>query len=283
MNCFFDSCNQADAYAAKNKSFGVYYSDVSEPNTEIHIHECCEILFCQSGGKSFLIDDNVYEVNDGDIFIINQFQAHKVIPSRDVPFSRFIMHIHPTFLYTNSEADADLSDCFFRESAPSKIHLTKEEQKNIADLFSQFDKDYGYGDGMQKKITALKLLLEIARLAEIHTEGPAPIKKNQAVQLAIDYINKNYSHELTLERIAKASYVSVNQLCRIFNRYCGTTVSKYIISKRITEAKKMLEDGKTVTDTAFMCGFNDYANFIRVFKKAVGVPPGKYKNTISQI
>lgn len=57
-------------------------------------------------------------------------------------------------------------------------------------------------------------------------------------------------------------------------------VTKYIVSKRITEAKKLLATEKSVTDTAFMCGFNDYANFIRTFKKAVGVPPGKYKTIL---
>ena len=66
----------------------------------------------------------------------------------------------------------------------------------------------------------------------------------------------------------------------MFNRYCGTTVTKYIISKRITEAKKLLSNGKSVTETAFASGFNDYANFIRTFKKTVGVPPGKYKSAI---
>jgi AraC-like DNA-binding protein len=39
----------------------------------------------------------------------------------------------------------------------------------------------------------------------------------------------------------------------------------------------MLLAGNSVTDTAFRCGFNDYANFIRTFKSAVGVSPGKYK------
>ena len=112
----------------------------------------------------------------------------------------------------------------------------------------------------------------------INSEGNQNKQQSKTVQLAIDFINNNYSQELTLEMIAKNSYVSVNQLCRLFNKYCSTTVTKYIISKRITEAKKMLSEGKNVTDTAFMCGFNDYANFIRVFKKAVGVPPGKYKN-----
>ena len=84
-----------------------------------------------------------------------------------------------------------------------------------------------------------------------------------------------------METISRHSYVSAKQLCKLFKMYCNTTVSKYIVSKRITEAKKLLAEGKSVTDTAFMCGFNDYANFIRVFKKTVGTPPGRYRTEIS--
>ena len=97
-----------------------------------------------------------------------------------------------------------------------------------------------------------------------------------AIKNAIDYINTNFSQHLSLDTIAQNSYISVNQLCRLFNKYCGTTVAKYITSRRITEAKKLLSAGRSVTDTAIMCGFEDYANFIRVFKKHVGVTPGKY-------
>ena len=42
----------------------------------------------------------------------------------------------------------------------------------------------------------------------------------------------------------------------------------------------MLQSGKNVTETAFACGFDDYANFIRVFKNTVGVPPGKYAKSL---
>ena len=95
----------------------------------------------------------------------------------------------------------------------------------------------------------------------------------------MDYINKNFGEQITLESVAKASYLSVNQLCRLFSEHCGTTVAKYITSKRITEAKKMLAAGKGVTETAMLCGFGDYSGFIRVFKKNVGVTPGKYKTS----
>ena len=42
------------------------------------------------------------------------------------------------------------------------------------------------------------------------------------------------------------------------------------------EAKKLLKNGHSVSDTAMLCGYHDYANFIRSFKKSVGVSPGKY-------
>ena len=277
MQSFFNTCGEAAEHAAKNKSFGAYYSENSDPNLQIHIHECCEIFLCLSGGKSFLIDDKVYDVRDGDLFIINQFEAHKVIPDSETAFSRYIMHVHPTFLYSISEGDIDLSECFYRADGKNRFSLSPAELEEFCRLFEAMKTENSYGDEIYKKIRATELLLAVNRVSATHSERAPQAKKHKTVQLAIDYINTNYSQELTLDMIAKNTYVSVNQLCRLFTRYCGTTVTKYITSKRITEAKKLLEDGRSVTDTAFMCGFNDYANFIRVFKKTVGVPPGKYK------
>ncbi len=281
MQCFFETCTEAERYAAQSKSFGVYFSEKRDPNLTIHIHECCEVLLCLSGGKSFLIDDSVYDVKDGDLFIINQFEAHKITPDTDTRFVRYIMHIHPTFLYSNSDTGVNLSDCFYTEKGMNRISLMPDEIRELKRLFEAMREDTFYGDALYKKIRALEILIVTNRLFATHTAGSSQSgKRHRTVQLAIDYINSNYSQELTLDMIAKNAYVSVNQLCRLFNKYCSTTVAKYIVSKRITEAKKLLGEGKSVTDTAFMCGFNDYANFIRVFKKTVGVPPGKYKSTI---
>lgn len=277
MKCYFDTCGEAMENAAETKSFGFFYSDSKNQNQEVHIHECCEIFLCVTGGSSFLIDDKVYDISDGELFIINQFEAHKVVPDNRDRFSRYIMHVHPSFLYANSFGDISLSDCFYASGKTTKISLSSEEVQKLTGLFESIRTDYGYGDEMYKKLRALEILLEISRLSSTHHNHLLKEFSHKTVQLAIDYINENYSSDLTLEAVAKSAFVSTNQLSRLFNRYCGTTVNKYIISKRITEAKKMLAGGRSVTETAFACGFNDYANFIRAFKKAVGVPPGKYR------
>ena len=270
-------CTDAVAYTAETKSFGVYSSEIKNQNLEMHVHECCEIFLCIEGGKSFLIDNRIYDISDGDLFVINQFEAHKVVPDCSDKFLRYILHVHPSFLYTNSFGDINLSNCFYAADKITKISLSKEDVEKLSNLFEALKNDHSYGDDMYKKLRASEIILETNRLFSTHNVGSQGKFSHRTVQLAIDYINSNYSSALSIEAVAKNAFISPTQLSRLFNHYCGTTVTKYITSKRITEAKKLLSSGKTVTDTAFMCGFNDYANFIRTFKKAVGVPPGKYK------
>ena len=283
MKCFFNTCDEAIQNAASTKSFGIYYSEGQNQYRDVHIHDCCEIFLCITGGKNFLIDDKIYNINDGDLFIINQFENHKVVSDKSSNlFARYSMHVYPTFLYANSVGDTNLANCFYGPDKVTKTSLSKAEVEHMTQLFESLRVDYDYGDEMYKKLRATEILLETNRLFSTHTPHLSDKFSHQSIQLAINYINENYSSPLTLEMIAKNAFVSVNQLCRLFTRYCGTTVTKYVISKRIVEAKKLLSQGTSVTDTAFMCGFNDYANFIKTFKKAVGVAPGKYKTVTKE-
>lgn len=277
MSCMFEHCYEAAEYASVTKCFGFNYSDVQNPDQNIHIHDSCEVLLCIEGGQNFLINDKVYDVNDGDMFVINQFEAHKITSNPERKFRRYIMHVHPEFLYANSSDKTDLSHCFYTrgKDVSNKIRLTDSERRMFINYIERLDVENGFGDDIIKNIAAIEILILINSAFSSHTIAEKT-SGSSAIKMAIDYINRNFSQHLSLETIAQNSYISVNQLCRLFNKYCGTTVAKYIVSRRITEAKKLLSAGKSVTDTAILCGFEDYANFIRVFKKHVGVTPGKY-------
>lgn len=276
MKCIFEKCVDAIAFATANKGFGVFYGERQNSNQDVHVHDCCEIFYCHKGNGRFLINDKIYSMKTGDLFVINQFEAHKVLAKNPESFVRYALHVHPAFLHDASTDEISLSNHFYHVKKPAKVSLTEEEQSKMKELFGALSVDYVFGDDMYKRLRAIEILLETARLF-FNCQEESTETLYGTVKLAIDYINKNYERKLTLEEIAKKAFVSVPQLNRVFNRFCGTTVTKYIISKRIIEAKKMLLAGSSVTDTAFCCGFNDYANFIRTFKAAVGVSPGKYK------
>ena len=277
MKSFFSTCHEAIDFAIKNKSFGLYYSETTKPNLLIHMHDCCEIFLSLSDGDSFLIDDKIYNIRANTLFIMNQFEAHKVNAYSKEKFIRFSLHIHPEFIYQNSTPEIDLYKCFYPERKLDCINLSEEETEKLKNLFSSLSQNYGYCDDLYKKIRTVEILLETIKLYDTHQDTPTNSPGNKSLTLAINYINLNFDKQISLEDVAKNCFISVNQLCNLFKKHLSTTVNKYITSTRITQAKKYLREGKSVTETAFSCGFNDYANFIRVFKATVGTSPGKYK------
>ena len=284
MNYIFESCSSAIAHACEDKSFGIYYSVNRSPNPDMHIHDCCEVFFCITGGKNFLIGDRLYDVCDNDVFIINQYEAHKITYDQSRDFSRYVFQISPEFIHDCSTGLSDLSKCFYphKSGFDHRVHLTDAQAEKLKNSLKQMENDYGFGDDIIKRSLMSEILVDLNRAVMMREGDEWKTPSHNAIGLAIDFINNNYENPITLETVAKASYLSVKQLCRLFSEYCGTTVAKYITSKRITEAKKMLAAGKSVTETALQCGFGDYSGFIRVFKKNVGVTPGKYRSSTDE-
>lgn len=280
MNVFFEHCSEAVDYTVKTKSYGLFYSGENNPNTNIHTHECCEILFCKSGGKNFLIDDKVYSVKKNDLFILNQFEAHKITFEDNERVERYVIQIHPEFIFGFSTGESDLSRCFYQRGSQvsNKLELTEADTVRLMSLLDALRQNRSFGDDVAKNAVMLQLLVFVNEKF-LTNHSVADTTKNLQLKNAILYINEHLSEELTLEQIAKSSYISVNQLCKIFRSSLGTTVKKYITGKRISQAKKYLKSGYSVSDTAFKCGFRDYSNFIRVFTKTVGISPGKYSTS----
>lgn len=282
MNIVFPICNDAIEHATKNKTFACFYSDVPPPSSNsIHMHNCCEILLCLKGSGTVFIDDKTYSLERGNVYVANPYEAHMFLPDDPYNFERYILEIDPAFLYSSSTESTDLGCCFFlRDTDIShKIFLDEEQMSKLLSLFENLRVENVYGDDVIKNITA------IAVITLVNTYFTAQNKKysyhssleNKTVELAVNYINANYQSQLNLDLVAKNSFVSVKELCRLFKNHLGTTVGKYILSKRISEAKRMLKSGFSVQQTAESCGFADYTSFIRTFGKAVGISPGKYK------
>lgn len=125
----------------------------------------------------------------------------------------------------------------------------------------------------QANTMLVQMLNEYCDMTHTHsTRSYSPIVKK-----AIDYIQLYLDHPLTLQEIADAIHVNSTHLSKKFKEETGMNVIEYIQSLRIENAKLYLIRGKySITEVAFMTGFNDANYFARVFRKITTLTPSQY-------
>ena len=100
---------------------------------------------------------------------------------------------------------------------------------------------------------------------------------SQYVLSAIKYIQFNYSHDISVDDIAKAVGVSRSHLYRVFMSNVGQSPIDYLTKYRVGEACSLLKSSNlSIAEIAVSVGFFDQFYFSRVFKKVKGMPPSKY-------
>ncbi|MHC4069267.1 MAG: helix-turn-helix domain-containing protein [Planctomycetota bacterium] len=103
-------------------------------------------------------------------------------------------------------------------------------------------------------------------------------KKLTQIGPAINYIEANYDKAMTLEEIARASYLSVSRLAHVFREQMGMTMIDYLTSVRIEKAKQLLlATDLNCTEVCFKVGYNNQSYFTRTFKELVGMTPRRFR------
>ncbi|MFJ8530825.1 helix-turn-helix transcriptional regulator [Bacillus sp. NPDC094106] len=95
---------------------------------------------------------------------------------------------------------------------------------------------------------------------------------------AVTYIEEHLDEELTTERVASYSAISMYHFHRIFQSHLGMSVTDYIRKRRLTHAAQALVmTDRAVLDIAVQYGFSSQEAFTRSFKRMFHLPPKKYR------
>ena len=90
----------------------------------------------------------------------------------------------------------------------------------------------------------------------------------------LDFLEKNFKNDLTMEEIAYYTGRSLATFKRDFRQYSELTPQKWIIMRRLEEAHEMLKNGgRKVTDVCFDVGFKNLSHFSKVYKETYGYAP----------
>lgn len=84
----------------------------------------------------------------------------------------------------------------------------------------------------------------------------------------------------TIVDMAQKIGISPYHMIRRFKAVCGLTPHQFQMQCRVRKAQKLLEEGESVTETAYATGFCDQSHFDRCFQKIVRLTPSEYKKSV---
>ena len=243
----------------------------------LHAHpDFVEVLLIDEGSARFLIGDNVYEVQAGDLLVFNSGVVHDELS--DSPFGSWCIAVGGLRLSGLRE------NALIPENA-APVHPVGAE---LPDLRALYDIMFRYLSTDRPDCEAFCHRLMLALLDRALTitgsttlrlpAGPEPGTLARQVR---EYIDDHFRESLTLQDLGDALHASPYYLSHVFKEESGYSPMQYLTRRRIGEAQNLLvETDLPIARIAEQVGYDTQNYFNLQFSKHVGMPPGKFRQSL---
>lgn len=235
----------------------------------LHWHERMELLRIKKG--TLFIEDgiNTISASENEIIIIPPKMLHTGY-TKDRAVEYDILMFDLRFFYNETTICEAYLPAIFDGRAIFKS-ITDD-----AETVACFDAVFQDGaQGSLKTIANVYMLIDLLyqrSLVEFHKQP-----KNASIKNIIDYIEKNYMANITIDCLCQEFGYTAAHLCRKFKKITGLTPMMYLKIYRLeTARKKIKKQESSIGNIAAECGFSDANYFTRCFKAHFGVAPSHY-------
>mgnify|MGYP003423913822 FL=1 len=253
----------------------------------IHNHEVYELNFVENAaGVRRIVGDSSEVIGNYDLVLITSPVLEHVWEQNDCK-SQNVREITIQFKFGLEE------DCGIFEKTPlASIHqMLKEARKGLAFPMQAIMNVYGpitTISSITDRFEALMLFIRILHTLSIQ-DGARTLASSAYAKVEVEddsrrvlkvknYINENYMYEIKLETLADIANMSKSAFSRFFKLHTGRTLSDYIIDTRLGYATRMLLDTQdSIANISFNCGYNNFSNFNRIFKRKKGCSPSEFR------
>lgn len=100
---------------------------------------------------------------------------------------------------------------------------------------------------------------------------------SRKVFAAIQYIRGHLQEALSLAEVAESVNFSPGYLSTLFRQELNISFSEFVLDARLRRVKLLLQGDASLSSIAEQTGFHDASYLIKVFKRATGMTPNKYR------
>lgn len=239
----------------------------------LHMHPYYELVIYLRGDIRYIVGDRMVTPKSGDILLCRPGTLHTANLIRASLYERIVLYFPAVSALPGWDA------ALLPQDGEVFCYTVREDDSHTALLHMLTSLEDALTHGRADMATQCYSLLLRMLLLFHRALLPADAAEHlpEAVRRIKDYIDENYTHLDGVEEIAAHFFYSREYLSRLFRRTLNTTVSDYLLDKKLTHSKQLLERGDSVTDACFGAGFHNMSSFIRNFRDYAGVLPSVYR------
>ena len=231
------------------------------------------IHYVTKGYGTFKFNGKVYNLKQGDIFILLKGMQVEYVASIDDPWEYYWIG------FSGSNANEYLN----RTSITNSCAANCEENSKIPQIIlNMCEISKTYNPSKSDDILLLKELYSL--LYALIEEFPKPFEYKDKelhtyIQDALNFINSNYMHSITVQEIADYVNLSRSYLYKMFIKNLGISPQRYLINLRMYKATLLLKSTKLpIGEVASSVGYSDSLLFSKTFSKHFSMSPLNYRN-----
>lgn len=130
----------------------------------------------------------------------------------------------------------------------------------------------------------LRIIHQVMRTLFKIKDGGKKISARFDIEKVIQFLNCNYEKNITINDMAEVMHSSPSLFARTFKQETGYSPNDFLIQIRLERARKLLSTtDNSISEIAFLCGFNSSSHFATTFSKKFNIQPKKYRVSIKKI
>ncbi|MHA6485370.1 helix-turn-helix transcriptional regulator [Paenibacillus sp. strain BS8-2] len=251
---------------------------------QYHTHPHYEIYYFYGGKANYLINDKIYTLEPGDMFLMHGMTLHKAHVDPQIAYHRTTIHLDP--IYFQQHIQPSYTDDLlapFSKLQNVRLQLRGDVKREAEEAIAKMDELYNQGTALSYQRFQARLLDFLIFISELCSQPlkdktSFPSLKEEHVQTIISYLENQYNEEITLEDIGTRLHLNKYYLAKTFKQVTGLTIFQYLMHRRVYQAKlRLISDNESITGIGYDVGFKHSSHFSRVFKEHTGMTPERYR------
>lgn len=278
---FKKECYDENPHCQLHYSHGIPKDDASL--FYLHYDEDLIIEYFRKGETCKRIEGNIYNIHEGDLIITTPEELHVAIRTDDCYIEKISLHINEALLTLFGGNRAVFFDTIInKQKGIGNLILAGDVQKLGIDTLLNQCLEYARENSLETQVLlnckVIELLSTLSRLivAGNIAEQAAP-SSNKTVNEIINYINRHYKEDITLDTLAERFHFSKYYMSHLFRDYVGVSPYEYLITRRLYLFNDLIRQNHAIRQACFAVGFNNYSNFFRLYKKHFGFTPQQFR------